>query len=156
VLAERVGDSDLRRILLNEVKRLVPRPRGDVESVELYGRGIPELARVRLTRELHERIDSAIDRAERETIESYEGDLREIDLDNLTLTLRNVGGAVYQVACEFGPDLYDTALDALGRRVEVSGVRRLEKGRGRAGRLRVTRLVILDEGGDGSSADPAG
>jgi len=145
-LEELIEVADLRRVLLTEVKRLVPRPRGDVESVDLYGRAMPRAERVRLTRKVHARIDAAIDAAEREQVERHEGDLREIDLDNRTFTLRNVSADnVFQIPCQFGPDLYDSALDALDRRVEVTGIRQIEVGRSRSGRLSVTRLVILDE-----------
>ncbi len=141
-----VDTPELRRLLLTEVKRLVPRPRGNVQSVALYGRLMPSSDRVSLTRDVQQQIDSAIDQAEQDNIvERHAGDLREIDLDNLSFTLRNVGNGVFQVQCQFGHDLYDSALDALDRRVEVTGVRPVEVGRGHVGKLKVTRLVVLDD-----------
>lgn len=145
-LASLVDDADLRRLLLTEVKRLVPRLRGDVQSVAFYGRLVERFGTVSLTRDVHKRIDAAIDLAEQEdVVEHHVGDLREIDLDNRSFTLRNVGDGAYQVQCQFSPDLYDSALDALDRKVEVTGVRRTGEGRGRGVRLTVTRLDIVDE-----------
>ncbi|MCK6527594.1 hypothetical protein L6R50_08535 [Myxococcota bacterium] len=151
-LARRVPDAGLRRVLLTEVKRLAPRPRGGVDAVELSGPsagGRP----VSLTRAAHRRIDAAIDAAASEVVLTYAGDLREIDLDNLSFTLRNVGDAALEVPCGFEPELLDTAIEALDRRVEVHGVRRAGGGR-RTGRLQVTRLVILDDESQPATEDP--
>jgi hypothetical protein len=140
-----VEDSELRRILLTYVKQLAPRPRGAVDLVELSGRAMPRHQPVQLTREVHRRIDAAIDAAVTEQVERHEGEVREIDLDSHTFKLRRVGGDLFQVDCEFEPDLYDSAVAALDRRVEVTGIRRMEAARGHSGRLKVTRLVILEE-----------
>jgi hypothetical protein len=143
-LARDIADAELRKILLTYVKQLAPRPRGAVELVELYGRAVPGQVHVRLTREVHRRIDDAIDSAAAEQIEKFEGEVREIDLDSRTFKLRRVGEELYQVECEFELDLYTTAVEALDRRVEVTGVRRIDPGRGRSTKLKVTRLVILE------------
>jgi len=138
-----VTDPALRRVLLNEVKRMAPRPRGQVDVVELAGRGQP--GAVALSKSVHARIDAAIDVAATERVEKCEGDLREIDLDKLSFTLRNVANAGHEVPCSFDADLLETALEALDRRVEVHGVRKVGGRRGTtAGRLQVTRLVELD------------
>jgi hypothetical protein len=146
-LGHQIPDAELRRILLTYVKQLSPRPRGTVEVVELYGRAVPQRAPVQLTRDVHRRLDAAIDAASTEQIERHVGEVREIDLDRCTFKLRQVEveGTLYEVECEFEPDLYDSAVAALDRRVEVTGVRRVDPGRGRTGRLKVTRLVIVEE-----------
>ena len=144
-LTEQIQNSELRRILLTYVKQLSPRPRGTVDLVELSGRAVPRQATVRLTRDVHGRLDAAIDAASTEQVERHEGEVREIDLDSRTFKLRRVEGDLFQVECEFDPDLYDSAVAALDRRAEVTGIRRVDPGRGRSGRLKVTRLVIVEE-----------
>ena len=130
--------------MLNALKPLVPRPRGDVDCVELSGRAVPRGAKIQLTREAHGRIDHAIDRIAAEQVEEHVGDLREIDLDNLQFILRNTED-VREIRCNFEDDLLEMAKEALDRRVRVTGVRRVVEGRRVAPTLRVTRLVILDE-----------
>jgi len=53
--------------------------------------------------------------------------------------------ATAKAACAFEEDLLEMAKEALDRRVQVTGVRRVVEGRRVAPTLRVTRLVILDE-----------
>lgn len=149
-----VADDGLRRVLLTELKRLAPRPRGAVRSVFLKGRGA-SLASVVLTREAHARIDSLIDASTRESSEAWIGDLREIDLDNRRFILRNLDlptgmdRAPFEVPCQFEPELLETALAALDRRVQVRGTRAPGGSRGGAGRLLgIVSLVIIDDGAE--------
>lgn len=67
------------------------------------------------------------------------------DLDSLSFALRRVEdrNEMYQVACEYDPELYETMLNAVDRRVEVTGTRKVAAGR-RAEKLRVIRVVVLD------------
>jgi len=145
-LAAAVPDDELRRTLLAEVKRLAPRPRGDVDVVELSGRAMRG-GRATLTKGTHERINRAIDRGTTSRAEQYIGELREIDLDNLTFTLRNVltQNGPFEVACKFEQELLPSAMESLDRRVEIAGERSANLSRGRSTPLRVTRLVILDD-----------
>ena len=143
-LADRIADPQRSKLLLNVVKSLVPRLRGDVEAVEISGRRLPSGKRIRLTRSSHQRIDEAIDRIAAEQVETHVGDLREIDLDNLSFTLRNAED-VREVRCTFEEHLLEAAKDAFDRRVRVTGFRRMESGRRLSPPLRVTRLEILDE-----------
>jgi hypothetical protein len=135
---------EARRIALNAVKPFVPRPRGDVECVELSGRAVPHAHTISLTRASHERIDHAIDVLESEQVETHVGDLREIDLDALSFILRNAED-VHEIRCTFEEALLETAKEALDRRVQVTGTRRIVEGRRVAPTLRVTRLEIIDE-----------
>ncbi|MBK9387848.1 MAG: hypothetical protein IPN34_23780 [Planctomycetes bacterium] len=155
-----VADPELRRLLLTEIKRLVPRPRGSVERVELSGRGLRG-RRAILTRETHKRIDRALDSRETAQAFAYEGELREIDLDERTFTLRNdfvpesERLQVFSVPCSFEEALRPSAIEALDRRVRVSGELTPRPGRGpKAGKLHVTRLVILDEEESDPLQDP--
>src|SRR5205807_190521 len=97
-----IPDAQRRRILLNALKPLVPRPRGEVESLEISGRLVPARRPIRLTRETNERTTRAIDRtAAAEETRTYTGDLREFDLDNRSFILRNAGD-VEEIRCNFG------------------------------------------------------
>jgi hypothetical protein len=142
-LEDAVPDPALRRTILTYVKQLAPRPRGGVETVELYGRAMPGRQRVALTRAAHSRIDEAIHISVNETVEEHVGEVREIDLDNMTFRLTSNDGTY--INCRFTPDQYPTASQALDRRVRLSGSRRREGGRSRPS-LTVAWLVIEDEG----------
>jgi hypothetical protein len=144
VLEEFLPNSQARRIVLNALKSFVPRSRGDVERVEISGRSILHGQTIGLTRTAHQRIDEAIDLIAAEKVEEHVGDLREIDLDNLSFVLRNAED-VHEVRCVFEDDLLETAKEALDRRVQVTGVRRVIEGRRAAPALRVTRFEIIDE-----------
>ena len=149
LLDRRWPDPQTRRVVLNSLKPFVPRPRGDVESIELSGRALPRMRTITLTKASHQRIDQAIDVLEAEQVEEHVGDLREIDLDNLSFTLRNAED-VREVRCTFEPDLLESGKEGLDRRVRVTGVRRTDTGRRIAATLRVIRLDILDEEVSGS------
>lgn len=141
-----VPDEGLRRTLLAEVKRLAPRPRGDVDAVELSGRAMRG-KQATLTKGTHDRINRAIDHDTASRTEVHIGELREIDLDNLTFTLRNVlaQNSSFEVPCKFAQELLPSAMEALDRRVEIAGERTTGLSRGRSAPLQVTRLVILDD-----------
>lgn len=151
VLQERVPDPDHLRLLLNALKTLIPRPRGAIERVVLTARGMPEERPIRLTRALHARLDQAIDRAVVEQVEEHSGVVREIDLDELSFTLRNLEG-IEQIACSFDDSLLEPAKEALDKPVKVTGVRQIPRGHRGAGKLRVTRFDVLE---DSSQAGPA-
>jgi hypothetical protein len=142
-LDQHMPDREYRRILLNAVKSFAPRPRGTVERVTVSGQMAPERPIV-LTKASSPWIDRAIDRTAEAQVEDHIGDLREIDLDNLTLTMRNVGD-VQEVHCQFDPSLLEAAKEALDRRVKVSGVREVGLGRRARTKLNVFRLEVLDD-----------
>jgi hypothetical protein len=149
-LEARVPDERRRRLLLTEVARLVPRDRGQVERVELSG-VILRTARlsgaITLSRRGKKRIDETLDRLPQQRVETYTGDLREIDLDKRSFVLRDLeshADELFQVECQFLPELLEAAKDALGKRVQVTGSRLADEAR-RARPLLVSRLEILDE-----------
>jgi hypothetical protein len=146
-LAAPYPDQRQRRLLLNAVKAFAPRPRGGVRSVTISGRNANNRL-IRLTRDAAFRIDNAIDQTAEEQVENHVGDLREIDLDNVTMILRNVND-VQEVRCTLDESLLEVAKESLDRRVQVSGVRRITPGRGPLPALHVYRLELLDD----SSAD---
>jgi hypothetical protein len=143
-----IPDERRRRLVLNELARLVPRERGQVERVEISGERmrrarLPE--RVTLSRQARSRIGRALDLTLQHRGEVRVGDLREIDLDNGSLVLRNIeGGEGLTVNCVFPEDLRDAAKDALDKRVRVTGSRPAPEGR-RARPLTISRLEIIEE-----------
>lgn len=144
-LTATVEDARLRRLLLAEVKRLLPRPRGRVDFVVLSGRAVQSNASVVLDRAAHARIDAAMASPADVSIETYEGDLREIDLDHRTFMLRNIRGqpVLFEVACKYHEDLDETAFEAIDRRIQIDVARPVEARRV-AAISTVVRLEILD------------
>jgi hypothetical protein len=140
----RFADPDERQALLNAVKPFVPRPRGAVETLTVSGRAVPTGRPIRLTRAASVRIDHAIDRTASAQVEDHVGDLREIDLDNLSMAIRNAAD-VREVRCTFDESLLQAAKEALDRRVKVTGVRQSGPGRRASAALHVFRLELLDE-----------
>jgi hypothetical protein len=140
----RFPDPDQRRALLNAVKPLVPRPCGAVERLTVSGRAVPSGRPIRLTRAVAPRIDGAIDRTAAAQVEDHVGDLREIDLDNHSMAIRNAAD-VREVRCTFDESLLEAAKEALDRRVKVTGARQPGAGRRASASLHVFRLELLDE-----------
>jgi hypothetical protein len=115
-LDERFPDPEQRRSLSNAVKPFVPRPRGAVETLTLSGRALPGGRPILLTRAAAPRIDQAIDETASAQVEDPVGDLREIDLDNHSMALRNAAG-IREVRCTLDESLREAAKEALDRRV---------------------------------------
>lgn len=148
-----IPDTRRRIVVLNEVARLVPRERGQVETVEFSGNLVPTAPLVVLQRTSRPRINRAIDRSVEERVETYVGDLREIDLDDCSFMLRNAGRietetvqdvGVFQIECRFPEELLEAAKEALDKRVEVTGRRPQQEAR-KAHPLIVNRLQIVEE-----------
>jgi len=140
-----VPDGRRRTVILTELGRLVPRERGLVDEIELSGRLLPSAPRtVTLSRHTRERINRAIDRASAEVVETHIGDLREIDLDELSFVLRNTEPNGPPLRCYFPEEMVEAAKDALDKRVRVTGSRPVKEGR-RTLPLTLSRLEILDE-----------
>jgi hypothetical protein len=120
--------------------------------------GPGQLGPIRLTRAASPRIDRAIDQTASGQVEDHVGDLREIDLDNHSMAIRNATD-VREVRCTFDESFLEAAKEALDRRVKVSGVRQPGPGRRASAILHVFRLELLDdptsEGGPESAAGAA-
>ena len=102
-------------------------------------------------RQFQEEIENYVAATELEKqVEEHEGDLREIDLDALSFTLRNIG-EIEQIQCVFDEDLLEAAKEALDRRVKATGTRMVHSGRRQPGKLRVTRLVVVEQGDEQAS-----
>ena len=145
-----VPDERRRRLLLNEVGRLVPRERGRVERVEFSGARVREARvpeRITLSRQAKTRIERALEGVAEQRVEIRVGDLREIDLDECSFLLRSIEGPENEgvtVRCGFQEDLLEAAKDALDKRVRVTGTRPISDGR-RARPLAVSRIEIIEE-----------
>jgi hypothetical protein len=146
--AQQIEHAQKRRLLLNALKPLVPRPHGDVEGVEISSRSIPDGRTIRLTRAVYHRLVQALDRPDEGEVETYMGHLREIDLDHRTFTLRDVN-EVSTVRCTFQDKLLETARGALGRWVRVSGSRPRKGKHAVTAALRVLHLEVIENLGPG-------
>jgi len=128
VLESTITDADLRRVILLQVGRLVPRPRGKLESVELSGNLVPRPT-VRMTRSARDRVRSAVQRTLQPTFEFIEarGVLREIDLDSRTFDLRDPEQNL-ETRCRIpdnADDLYEIAKESLDYAIVVRGTRKI-------------------------------
>ena len=136
----------------------MPGPRGAVESLTVSGRAAPAGRPILLTRAATPRIDGAIERTASAPVEDHVCDLREIDLDNYSMVIRNAAD-VREVRCPFDESLLEAAKAALDRRVKVTGAREPGSGRRASATLHVLRLELLDvpatEAGPESAADAA-
>ncbi|MET0461779.1 MAG: hypothetical protein ABW007_01440 [Chitinophagaceae bacterium] len=145
-------DDEQRRLLLNQVARLVPRPRGGVELVELSGKSV-RTGSIQLSREARARIRNAISHTLQEDLVLVEGVLREIDLDQRTFIIRDLAHGT-ENRCSIPPeydDLLDIARDGLDHRVAVLGMRVRDTSRHRAYPLQVKEIEILGDESDESS-----
>jgi hypothetical protein len=146
-----IPDAEQRRLLLNQVARLVPRPRGGVEIIELSGKEIAQKS-VCLQRASRERIRQAISRTVEDEMVNAEGILREIDLDQRTFIIRELD-AGKETRCAIMPqddDLLDIAKDALDHRVAVSGTRRKDPVRRQVYPLQIREIEVLGQAADES------
>lgn len=140
------GDEPLRKALFAEVQRVVPRPRGILESLEFYGPRVKAVGgRILLERGTRKRLEMAIDRLVKEVPQTHAGILREIDLDARTFTLRTPG-TLEQKPCSFGEELIEIAKEALDKPVNVAGLLKIDPQRRGQAVLVVTRLEIVEDG----------
>jgi len=139
------ADEAMQLAIWNAVKTLVPRERGGIDLIELHGRLVPGTGPIRLTREVHGRIDRKLEQLVSEEVETRRGVLREIDLDKRTFILR--GPKKKRVRCAFPVELTEIAKEALDHLVEASGTR-TRHGTRRNEPLHVVRLSIVEKDGD--------
>ncbi len=149
-LEQAIPSAAQRRLLLNQVARLVPRPRGATDLVELSGRELPR-GPVRLRRESSARVRQAISTIVREELATAHGLLREIDLDQRSFTVRTPDGAGMETKCEIeadADDLMEIAKDGLDHPVIVRGTRRTDPTRRKVHPLQVLEIEVLDKAAD--------
>jgi hypothetical protein len=149
-LASVLPEAEQRRVVLNQIARLIPRPRGRLETVELSGRLVS--GSVRLCRKSRQRVREAIKETVHEEIVRAEGILREIDLDERSFVLRDPD-TDQETRCSVRPeatDLIEIAKSGLDHRVAVAGTRRRDPTRRQVFPLLVQEIDVLDAAEDSS------
>ncbi|MBI4869268.1 MAG: hypothetical protein HY816_20195 [Candidatus Wallbacteria bacterium] len=121
-LSRLIPDEGRRRLLLAEIADLAPTKEGGIDYIEFSGQVLKELGPARLNRDVRYRLRAEFDRETSEAHETYEGDVREMDLDRRTFKLRN-SGVIGDLICSFGETLLPKAERSFNKRVKVSGVR---------------------------------
>ena len=173
IFEERYPDVERRTTLIHALKPLVPTLHGRVDRVELSGRLVHPDGGITLTNEARTRLDAALGRNKwlrddagvvREVssiayhakladydgtpnaVVTFEGEIREIDLDQLRFTVRDSPGES-AVCCELDQRALEPAKAALDKRVRVTGTWKRIPGKRRPGLLQVTRLELLEDEG---------
>ena len=147
VLERAIPDPAERRVLLNQIRQLVPRPRGAAELIELSGRSVLQ-GTIRLDRSARERVSRALAQTIPEELMSAQGVLREIDLDGRSFIVRDPDHTGQETRCEIGleaDDLLEIAKESLDHAVIVRGTRRKDSARRKNYPLRVQEIEIIDE-----------
>lgn len=146
-LAHRIADGRRRRLVLSQLSNVVPSARGPVDEVELSGPRIRAPQPIRLLRSTRARVEEATERTLKETRVTYEGYLREIDLDKRHVHIRSEGG---EKKCLLPEDLLGTARVALNHRVRVIGTQSDAAARAQTS-IEVAIIEII--GGEPDAAD---
>jgi hypothetical protein len=122
VLAKFFPDAIKRRVVLRAVKLLIPRSGDGIDYVELSGRAVPDRTSIQLTQTTTQRITAALKETIAENEESFEGDVREMDLDKQTFKLRNVT-KLGEINCHYAEEIAPLASSLLGKHVRLLSVR---------------------------------
>ena len=146
-LERAIPDAERRRLLLNQISQLIPRPRGATETVELSGRRLTR-GPIQLQRISRERVRSALVQTVQDELVTAVGLLREIDLDKRSFTVRDPEGAGNETRCEISleaDDLLEIAKESLDHPVEVRGTQRKDPTRRKVYPLQVREIEILGQ-----------
>jgi hypothetical protein len=103
-----------------------------------------------LNRDSQERVKQAISRTLQEDFVQAEGVLRQIDLDDGTITLR-VPDSTTETRCKIAhenQDLLEIAKASLDHRVVVFGTKRIDPTRRQSYPLQVREIQVLDRVGE--------
>ncbi|HLG18095.1 MAG TPA: hypothetical protein VJH03_26875 [Blastocatellia bacterium] len=142
-----IPEAEQRRLLLNQIARLVPRPRGAAELVELSGRSVAS-GPIRLRRSARARVRNALSHGAQEHLVTAQGLLREIDLDERSFIVRDPIEVGKETRCQIAEetdDLLEIAKAALDHAVVVRGAQRKDATRRQAYPLRVQEIEVLDQ-----------
>jgi hypothetical protein len=143
-LEQELPEPEQRRLLLSQVSRLIPRPRGDLDLVELFGREVPR-GPVRMHRGTREKVQQAISKTLEEDTIRAEGVVREIDLDQRSFIIRDPR-VDSETRCAISPefdDLLEIAKHAVDHRVVVTGKRQRDPTRRISFPLQVREIEVL-------------
>jgi hypothetical protein len=149
VLEMAIPEAEQRRLVLNQVSRIIPRPRGATVRVELSGRAVQRP--ITLQRSAQQRVRDAISHATQEDLVTVEGLLREIDLDGLSFIVRDPESVGRETRCEIrsdSDDLLGIAKEALDHAVVVRGTRKTDSTRRKVHPLQVLEIEVLDPSDD--------
>ena len=102
--------------------KLAPTQRGAVRSVTFAGSLVAQPEPLRLTAESRERLEGLVKMLSHVTEESITGQIREIDLDQRRIILRERGPGMPDVKCFLPEDLLPTAEQLLDKQVVVRGL----------------------------------
>ena len=135
-------DESYRKLLLVEIKRICPRQKGAIESIQMFGRAVAMAGNtdIRLTRQTSWRIQRALYRDLQNPPREYEGRVREIDLDAFTFTLRKPDQPE-SVRCSYSDEFQETVKASLDKFVRVSGLLKTD-------RIEITNLEVVEERDD--------
>jgi hypothetical protein len=143
-LSERFPEPAKRKVLLGAVKSLAPGRRSTVDRVSLSGRRVPGVGPLTLTQGSNRHLKRALEHLVEARHVSYEGVLREIDLDKRTFLIRQRQPQGSIVRCSFPESLLSRAKQALDRPVRVTGLARRTGRRGTVA-LDVEDLAVAGE-----------
>jgi hypothetical protein len=146
-LERTIPDGERRRLLLNQISQLVPRPRGAAERIELSGRGLRQ-GSILLSRSARERVRRALSHAIHEELVTAQGLLREIDLDGQSFIVRDPDQVGKETRCEItseADDLLGIAKESLDHAVVVRGTQRKDPVRRKVYPLQVQEIEVLDQ-----------
>lgn len=146
-LERAIPDAVERRLLLNQISQLVPRPRGAAERIELSGRYVPQ-GTIRLDRSARGRVRRALAQTIPEELVTAQGLLREIDLDGRSFIVRDPDQTGKETRCEISAeadDLLEIAKESLDHAVIARGTQRKDPTRRKMYALRVQEIEVIDQ-----------
>ncbi len=149
------SDPRVRKAILHAVQRLMPVQGGTVESIRFGGELAGRRVSTRLTRQAVPRLKQAMrPPGDTEEYKDVEGVIRELDLDNNTLYLRDRPDNLPALLCNFDETLEPDAIACLDTSVVLTGTLRTNAKNG-AQTMDIETIESVDvpeEEKDGSAA----
>jgi hypothetical protein len=140
-------DTGKRRVALKAMKPMIPRDNQVVEALELYGQVLRKIGRIRITSLGLPRVVEAYKSSVSDKEVAYEGEIREIDLDKFTFSLRNISGGIQDVACSYPKEMAMEAHASLGKRVTAVGIRSTQLDGLGLGKVSISEILPLEDAG---------
>ena len=142
-LAKLTDDDRLKRLLLSQLQRIAPSPKGALEYVGLAGNLVKADREVLLTRESKKQLDIAFSalQADRSATVAEKGRLRQVDMDSEVFQLRDRPDELPSLSCRIPHELLALALGYLVEDVSVlvEGIQNFDR-HGRPTTLDVTQI----------------
>ena len=127
ILEREIPDKDLREITMKSILRITPRGNKKLSSINLYGNLVKE--NVILTKRSRDFILDKIAKGnEQEKIHTYQGRIREVDLDRSSFKLREIEGSpeITEITGYIQEKLLNDLKDSLDSMALIKGVLRNE------------------------------